>query len=161
MSTMYNQFESMNNRRICHMENIKRELDAELSDLKIPAQDDCIDFRREGDMLQTPFEVNGSCAPIDTDYSLNKWCYGYACDKGSFYHQPEKLNTYHNYLVLEDGGKAECTKNHQYFNNWTKRNNDTKQYINRAPTQFAPVEPIPLVTMKPCVNPHNYYGESL
>ena len=152
---MYSQFESMNNQSVCELDARWRKRNEELTQFETPGRDDCFDDKRERQMLHTPFEVNGSCAPIDTDYSLNKWCYGYACDKGNnFYHQPEKLNTYHNYLVLEEGGKKECTKNHQYFNNWTKRNSDTKQHVERMPLTFGDAEPIPMVTMRNCVDPY-------
>ena len=165
---MYRQFESMNNRRVCELEESTRALNRNLASYdnataSYEGQDakGCFDESKEKHMFNIPYAVNGSCVKIDTDYSMDNKCYGYDCDKGSFHHQPDRLNTYHNYLVLSDDGKAACTKNHQYFNNWTKRNDDTKQHaVGGGGLIFDPMQPIPSLTFRECVNPHNYVKPS-
>jgi len=75
--------------------------------------------------LRMNFINNKACLKRDNDTSDLDLCHGYECDKNSFYQQPDVLNTYHNYLVIQDelhdDSIVTCTENHQYFNNWTNR----------------------------------------
>lgn len=152
---MYSEFVSFNNKRICELEDQKKELNRTLFAFDKPYTSEenslCMDQTKEKDMLELQFQVNGSCTKIDTDYSLKDMCKGYACDDKSFFHQPERRNTYHNYLVLRPDGKAACTKNHQYFNNWTKRTNDTPQTgPDPGSIQFADIPPFPSLKFNHC-----------
>ena len=55
-----------------------------------------------------------------------KLCAGYDCTTdGSFYAFPDRENTFRNHFVRTTPPPNEtyCVKNHQYFNNWTKRRN--------------------------------------
>lgn len=71
--------------------------------------------------------------------NLPEWNVGYDCLDGSQYHQPDRVNTFHNYLVLQQEG-SRCTENHQVFNNWTKR----KNFSTEAVEQKAPPLPEPM-----------------
>lgn len=105
---------------------------------------------RETLMIKNPFGVNSSC--IDRSYERNldlDMCSGYNCDKASFYQQPDKKNTYHNYLVVNDKEDLACTMNHQYFNNMTKRSSETKQIVS-PPLVIGKDEPIPLPMWYEC-----------
>ena len=150
---MYSEFEKFNNKRICDLQNQQRALNDKLATHDKPYGTNnnmCYDLSREKVLLDSPFTVNGSCTNIETDYSLGDMCKGYACDKKSFYHQPERLNTYHNYLVMREDGKAVCTKNHQYFNNWTKRHHDTPQIRDTKAVGFADIPRIPSLKFNIC-----------
>ena len=64
----------------------------------------------------------------------------------TFYLEPEKKNTYHNYPVLNDDGEF-CSMNHQIFRNNTRRNvgiaqeesNSDKEYIKSIVPDDKPV----------------------
>lgn len=94
------------------------------------------------------YGVNESCIDIDTEYSIDDNCIGYECDKNSFYHQPEKRNTFHNYLVLNNN--SACTENHQYFNNWTRRNNEGSSFMRNDEPLIIPNDRIPELKLYKC-----------
>ena len=87
------------------------------------------DISKESDMLITPYLPKTHCDKYESisDDNTSVYCCGYEClNSNSFYHEPEKLNTYHNYLVLQnelhnDEMPIYCTENHQIFRNWTRR----------------------------------------
>ena len=104
---------------------------------------------KESILRKNPFGINQSCIDIDTEYSLTNRCIGFDCDKNSFYHQPEKRNTFHNYLVLKDDNLA-CTENHQYFNNWTRRNNEGTPFVRNDKPLPLPTEKLPELKLYEC-----------
>lgn len=130
MSSLYEQFEKLNSSHIAKLETQNQlrnvtEFNSQFMCKDIVPVKDPIQVKQESLIFKHPFGVNESCTNIDTDYRVKRPnCYGYDCDKDSFYHQPEKRNTFHNYLVTNDKNTLACTQNHQYFNNWTKRNNE-------------------------------------
>lgn len=87
------------------------------------------DFDKENLLLHLQIDASISCMtkPKATD-SMNNECIGYECLPNSFLFDPDKENTYHNYLVLQDeldknDNEVYCSKNHQIFENWTRRKN--------------------------------------
>lgn len=130
MSTLYEEFEKYNSSQIEKLEtqnqirNITKFNSQFMCKDVVPVQDP-MQIKNESLIFQNPFGINNSCIDIDTDYSIKKAnCFGYDCDENSFFQQPEKRNTYHNYLVTNEKNNLACIQNHQYFNNWTKRNNE-------------------------------------
>lgn len=120
--------------------------------------DECNNHVMENDFLRMQFNVNGSCLKKGTtDFSQPTMCHGFECSVDDFYQQPDRLNTFHNYLVLEDELvhkiPVSCVKNHQYFNNWTRRKNPVKREDTCPnPLSFFDkyLEEIPIVSFKPC-----------
>jgi hypothetical protein len=89
-------------------------------------------------MIRQPFKINGSCIKYPKNTSNFELCAGFDCSTEYFYQTPDKLNTYHNYLVLQDemvnNVPVSCTENHQYFRNWTRRKIPVKEKdINKPP----------------------------
>lgn len=157
MLSLYEQFQKENSSQISklEMQNTKQHIhdfnsQFNCNSLGILSEDNIV---KESKIVTNQFEINKSCINIDTEYKLNNHCIGYECDKQSFYHQPEKRNTYHNYLVLNDKNDAVCTKNHQYFNNWTKRNNEGSPFItqnNNIPPHIIPNNDIHEIKLYEC-----------
>ena len=81
----------------------------------------CMDTSREDNLIREQFNVNKSCIKRTSNNSPLDLCNGFDCSTQEFYQLPDRLNTFHNYLVLEDEKPILCTKNHQYYNNWTRR----------------------------------------
>ena len=90
-------------------------------------------FDKQFEQLHTEtLQLDNQLESIDTkcysrkniiDHSSFTQLAGYEnLNTNTFYLQPEKKNTYHNYPVLQDNGQF-CSMNHQIFRNNTKRNN--------------------------------------
>jgi hypothetical protein len=124
--------------------NCKNIQDKEVFDYKVTSKgfnnsmfhyDKTCDIRNvalENEMFKKSYLVNDSCCD-DECYNKFKYdkykndCLGWDCVSGSFLHEPDNHNTFHNYLVFKDReniGETFCTENHQVLNNWTRR-----QYI--------------------------------
>ena len=76
-----------------------------------------------------------------------KLCTGYECDiSGVFLATPDKENTFRNHFVrtIPTPNETYCVKNHQYFNNWTKRRQIAN---NERPVQPSPE--LPEITQLP------------
>lgn len=68
--------------------------------------------------------------------------YGYDAYKGDFFQDPDRKNTFHNYLTTQFDG-AQCANNHQFFENWTrKRTISEHPHIEGVP-EFPEVTPMP------------------
>lgn len=104
---------------------------------------------QETEMFIHPFGVNQSCIDRSHEptYDL-QMCVGYDCDKSSFYQQPDKKNTYHNYLVVNNTNDMSCVHNHQYFNNMTRRATEGAQKVSDS-LEFTH-EKIPMPEFKKC-----------
>ena len=91
----------------------------------------CVKDKLENDILRNQFIINGSCLKRSNDTTDMNLCRGYDCSTDYFYQTPDKFNTYHNYLVLQDDlmnkRPVACTENHQYYRNWTRRKNAVAQ----------------------------------
>lgn len=129
---MYSAFERYN----CSMiENMDRETNynnmKSYNDVLKPKSDierskKLLDINDATYLLMTQYEINGSCKNIESSNDSNgvSGCVGYKCLPGNIYQQTDDFNTYHNYLVTSEDTsetRVSCTKNHQVFNNWTKR----------------------------------------
>ncbi len=69
-----------------------------------------------------PSEVDRCSSRVRKSLSKFQQLAGYEnLNANTFYLDPEKKNTYHNYPVLNDDGEY-CSKNHQIFRNNTRRN---------------------------------------
>ena len=152
MLSQYEQFQKENSSQISKLEfkQNKQNIHSLNSQLKCNYVDNVTANNIEKDSLlrNHPFGINKSCVDIDTEYSLNNNCIGYECDKNSFYHQPEKRNTFHNYLVLNNN--LACTENHQYFNNWTRRNNEGSPFSRNDKPLILPNANIPTLKLYEC-----------
>lgn len=104
---------------------------------------------KETEMFLSPFGVNQSCIDRSHEptYDL-KMCAGYNCDKSSFYQQPDRKNTFHNYLVVNDTNDLTCVHNHQYFNNMTRRTTEGAQKVS-DPLKYKQ-EKIPMPVFNEC-----------
>ena len=136
---MYNTFENINCINVNDIETDKNRQNnlifnnqIFLNEQNCPDKDK--DITDENTLMFKQFEVNGSCAKKPLPNNENNDCIGYDCLPNSFLFDPDKFNTYQNYLVLQDelhnGRELYCSENHQIFRNWTKRKNgfmlDTK-----------------------------------
>lgn len=122
------------------------------------------DVLREDTLKRTPYVVHGSCYVSKDSYPPADLCTGYDCmTYGSFYHHPDRKNTYHNYLVLQDklynNVPVSCTNNHQIFNNWTRRKIPQKveESTKNNKDLFEDIEPIQIPKMKQCNIPKTPY----
>ena len=153
MLSQYEQFQKENSSQISKLEfkQDKQNIHTFNSQLKCNYTDNVTpqNITRESLLRKNPFGINKSCVDIDTEYNINNNCIGYECDKNSFYHQPEKRNTFHNYLVMNDNN-LECTENHQYFNNWTKRNNEGTPFIRNDTPLYLPNDKLPEIKLYEC-----------
>lgn len=129
---MYAEFEKLNCQHIKEL-NAKNNQNTYVMQHYNYFNNNCIpyDITKESHMLQTPHLLDTThCTNYDSivhNTSNNDYCCGYEClTSNSFYHEPDKKNTYHNYLVLQDELYNDeipfhCTENHQIFRNWTRR----------------------------------------
>lgn len=152
MLSQYEQFQKENSSQISKLEfkQNKQNIHTFNSQLKCNYVDNVTINNIEKDSLlrNNQFGINKSCVDINTEYSLNNNCIGYECDKDSFYHQPEKRNTFHNYLVLNNN--LACTENHQYFNNWTRRNNEGSSFLRNDKPLIIPNDNVPKLKLYEC-----------
>jgi hypothetical protein len=81
---------------------------------------------------------------------------GYDCvNDNVIYHEPDRKNTFHNYLVHDINDTKLCTRNHQFYNNWTKSKYGKFNNIeNKIPDNMHITDKIPLVTPKICNIPY-------
>ena len=152
----YEEFERLNCKHIQELNEQRRDIQEHqnINDIVVQYKSD-VDI--ENDLLRQPFKVQGSCALKGIQNNDVSLCHGYDCPTTNFYQTPDKLNTYHNYLVLQDdlinNVPVACIENHQYFNNWTKRKIPAfKEDKQAANMDFLDqyLRPIPLVRMAPC-----------
>lgn len=131
----YSKFEDASNRQVCELEKAY-----ELQNSTI------FDKRFEKAYCES---IAGGMPPLygtretcvikpSGDNSIPNWKVGYDCLDGSQYLQSDRLNTFHNYLVLQEDGMR-CTENHQVFNNWTKRKTPS---LPPQPESAPPLQPL-------------------
>ncbi|QOI90192.1 hypothetical protein QKU58_gp139 [Pyramimonas orientalis virus] len=114
------------------------------------------DIVLENDLMRKPFKANGSCALKNINQTDISLCHGYDCPTTPFYQTPDRMNTFHNYLVLEDdlihNLPVTCTQNHQYYNNCTRRKVPKLVEPMKADMGFFDdyLQRIPLVKYQPC-----------
>ena len=87
--------------------------------------------------------------------SIQNHCAGYDCSVNkSFLVQPDSFNTSHNYSVLQEkqihGKDVYCANNHQYFNNFTRRNVGAMTSTEERGGLPADVEKIPELKYNVC-----------
>lgn len=137
----YRDFGVANQQEVCYLENrymiendqmVSRAFDKECD----------VDWK-----IYPPFYTGeGSCAlKPEANTEVPDWKIGYRCLDGSQYLHPDRENTFHNYLVLQEN-ELRCSENHQVFNNWTKR----KKFSDEPPVQKGPPLPPPLPEPELC-----------
>lgn len=123
---LYEEFEKLNCKHIQELNKQNAEM-SKIFDINDVIMNPCVKDKLENDMLRRQFDINGSCVKRSNDTSDLNLCGGYDCSTDPFYQTPDKLNTYHNYLVLQDDMLNDravvCTENHQHYRNWTRRKN--------------------------------------
>ena len=150
---LYEEFEKLNCQHIKELDSQKVINHRHIIDNVNECQKDSV---LENDLFRKPFAVNGSCALKGIQDNTVTPCYGFDCPNTDFYQPPDRLNTYHNYLVLQDDLKhnipVSCTENHQYYHNWTRRKMPVKKEPISANINFFDnyLEPIPIVKMRSC-----------
>lgn len=101
--------------------------------------------------------LKNECTKLDNNKtSINNLNIGYECLQDKvIYQDPDLHNTYHNYLVPNGDDDKTCVKNHQCFNNWTRRTfgRQINQEINTDMGIFE-TEKIPIVEPKICKLPN-------
>lgn len=69
--------------------------------------------------------------------------YGYDAYRGEFEQDPDRRNTFHNYLTTQVDD-AQCVNNHQFFENWTRKRVISPQtYVPGLPEPAPPLPPRP------------------
>lgn len=157
---LYEEFEKLNCQHIKILEQQNASIrNVQNIDTSIqPIQ--CLDSSRENLLLRNQFHVNQSCIKRDNNTDTLELCNGFDCSTQYFYQTPDKFNTFHNYLVLQDEKPVVCTNNHQYYNNWTRRKIPVhpKDSVNNVDFLDEYFEPIPKLKMNKCdVNDTRYF----
>ncbi len=123
---LYEEFEKLNCKHIAEL-NQQNATMSKAFDIHDVVLQPCVKDKLENEMMRAQFGINDSCVLRGDDNKSMDLCGGYDCSTEYFYQTPDRLNTYHNYLVLQDKKINEkavaCTENHQYFRNWTRRKN--------------------------------------
>ena len=113
----YSKFEDASNRQVCELEKVYESQNSTIFDKRFEKAH-CESI--SGGMPPL-YGTHETCLVKPSgNHTIPNWKVGYDCLDGSQYLQPDRLNTFHNYLVLQEDGMR-CTENHQVFNNWTKR----------------------------------------
>lgn len=153
---MYEEFEKLNCQHIQELNKQNANI-MKVFDINDVIQNDNCKDSMENDLMRKPFIINGSCIKRENDDTNMKLCHGYDCSTKPFYQTPDKLNTYHNYLVLQDDllndTPYSCTENHQHFFNWTRRKLPVQQEEREAYDMGfydKYLERIPSIRYTPC-----------
>ena len=152
---LYEEFERLNCQHIKELEQQNKKIRNVLNvDPFIPNQ--CKNDIEENDLFRRQFHINGSCIKRNHNNETPTLCGGYDCSTQYFYHTPDKENTFHNYLVLQDelqhNEAVVCTNNHQYYNNWTRRKIPVQPKEKEINTNFLDqyFEPLPKLKYNEC-----------
>ena len=124
---IYSLVEKANNHNICE----RQQLDTHLND-KYLSTFECPHIIN--DRIYDRLHYNDNCvienSQLDKMYSTS---IGYECldETNDLLLTPDKHNTFKNYQVLHENGEM-CSKNHQVYNNWTRRK---MPFVNSTPPQ--------------------------
>lgn len=151
---LYEEFEKLNCDHIRELNEMNKNI-LKVFDINDIIVDTSCKDELENKLFKSAYD--STCVLRDRQDNGVLLCHGYDCSTDPFYQTPDKFNTYHNYLVLQDdlinNTPYSCTENHQHFRNWTRRKMPTQQE-DHEPLDMGffdnYLEPIPKVRFRAC-----------